>query len=958
MIARLVLVVCAGAIAVAAVIGVRRPVPRAIAVQHLRERPGRALLLVTGVLLASATLTSAVVVGGSLRSSIRRSAFTQLGPVDEEIVGRGTESAAMITTAVERARPPGIDDVLPLITLTATVRGRDFLPRVAQAQLIEVDFARAAAFGGDPATTGMSGPTPVGSNAVIGEDLSHQISIGLGHRVTVYAYGTSRTFRITRVLPRVGIAGLESRGAAVGSASPNLFLPLSTIASMRHDTRQWDAPLPTSVVAVANRGGVITSRRASDEVSAALRNTTDRFGVDVVPVKQRLLDDAAHLSDQFGGTFQVFGAFSVLGGLMLLMLTFGALAVERGRSLGILRALGLRRREMIVALLLEAFLCCVVGAVAGAVLGVSIAALVVLVAHATFASTASGGIELALSAGVGSIAGTAAIGLVTSVAVLAATAAVVSRREVTTLMRGESGAWRGFNDRARCRVGTALLAGGIAAAVAGSLESKTITSVVGAATTLLGATIVATSRRRRMVVAIGAVALISWTVFEGGRVPSTTSRLSAATLLTIAAVMSLAAVAFVSVAHRATAPKHGPSGRRGSTSFVLGYVYSHTAPVRTAIISAMYAVVVFTLCFVLTVAHVYAGNADAVGRRLGGRAALEVTSNPAQPVAIHDVAQLAGVTSVSSASPLDVHLLGLGAGSVNDVTLIGVTNALINLGAPPIIVSAPGLSAISLYQRVASDPTLVVVGADLNTTSQENLDRHALHPGDTFQLQDPTNGVMRRVHVAGVIADARYQGIDHIYGSESLVTALHTGPVPQSILYVETAPGTNNDTVAAIIDGNHLRNGAYARSFHRLASDELSAQEQFLNILAGYAALGLVAGALALGVAMTDRVRERRHQLATLRAIGLRPATLRRALRVEAALIGLEAALAGALTATLLTWRLAHTGALGQPFSFTVPSATLTLIVAVVLLSALAATTLAGRRAARLKPATALRVDQ
>ena len=40
----------------------------------------------TGVLLATATLASASVVGDSLRSSIRRSASTQLGPVDEMVV--------------------------------------------------------------------------------------------------------------------------------------------------------------------------------------------------------------------------------------------------------------------------------------------------------------------------------------------------------------------------------------------------------------------------------------------------------------------------------------------------------------------------------------------------------------------------------------------------------------------------------------------------------------------------------------------------------------------------------------------------------------------------------------------------------------------------------------------------------------------------------------------------------
>jgi putative ABC transport system permease protein len=95
-----------------------------------------------------------------------------------------------------------------------------------------------------------------------------------------------------------------------------------------------------------------------------------------------------------------------------------------------------------------------------------------------------------------------------------------------------------------------------------------------------------------------------------------------------------------------------------------------------------------------------------------------------------------------------------------------------------------------------------------------------------------------------------------------------------------------------------------------------------------------------------------------LRAIGCRARTLRRALRIEAAIIGLEGAIAGAVTATVLAWRLATTGALGDSLRFSVPVVVLAAIVVIALLSALAATTVAARRAARLQPAGALRTEE
>jgi putative ABC transport system permease protein len=946
------------AIVAAAWVGATRPELRAIAVRNLRRRPGRALLVATGVLLATATLTSAALVGDSLRSSIRRSAFTQLGPVDEAVTANGSATAATITSALHGAHVDGVDGLLPIVSLTTTVEGRDFVPTVTQAQVIEVDFAAAAHFGGDPAATGISGSTPSGSAAVMNADLAATLKLVVGHRVIVYGYGTSRTFRVSQVLPRLGLAGLESRTTSVGSASPDLFVPPGTLDAMRREGRAVGAPAPTAVVLVSNRGGVLTSRRASDTVTAALRQATRGLPVDVTPLKQLLLDGAEAQSSQFGSIFRVFGIFSALGGLLLLVLTFGALARERARSLGILRAIGLSRRDMIATLVLEALLYCIVGVVLGAAVGIGIAVLVVAVAKSVLSNAASGGIELAFAMRTASVLVAVAIGLIVALGALAVTAAIVARNEVVALIRGDAVSRRGV-DRVRLRaVGAGLSGLGAVVVAVGLIATNTTAAVGGAAVLVVGATIAAPAARRELVGAIGAAVALAWSVFEvrvGHRVFSSPAL---GELLTVSAVMSFAAAALVNVAHRVIARRDTKVGRQRTAPAALGFAYSNATPARTATISAMYAVVVFTLSLVVTVAHLYSGNVATVARDLGGGTDLEVTSNPAQPVDAHDVIALPGVDHVASASALDAHLTAAGSASTNDVALIGVSAALVGHGTPQVAVTAPDLRGRDLYQLVASDPSLVVVGADLRTTPQNTLDHHPPHVGDTLLIEDPTTGIIGKVRIAGLVADARYAGVDHVYGSDALIRGIHSGAVPQNVLFVETEPGTDNDVLAAIIDGTHVGNGAYARSFHRLANDRLSAQQQFLNILAGYSALGLLAGAAALAVAMIDRVRERTRQLAMLRALGCRRTTLRRALRVEASIIGLEGTIAGVGAAALLSWRLATTGSLGAALDFDLPYVVLVVIVVIALLSALAATTVAARRAARLQPATALRAEE
>ena len=64
---------------------VRKPVLRRLAVRYARRRPRETALVLLGSLLGTAIITGSFVVGDTLDASIRRSAFTPLGPVEEVI---------------------------------------------------------------------------------------------------------------------------------------------------------------------------------------------------------------------------------------------------------------------------------------------------------------------------------------------------------------------------------------------------------------------------------------------------------------------------------------------------------------------------------------------------------------------------------------------------------------------------------------------------------------------------------------------------------------------------------------------------------------------------------------------------------------------------------------------------------------------------------------------------------
>src|SRR5438128_88244 len=177
---------------------IRKPVLRRLAVRNLVRRPRETVLIILGALLGTAIITSSYLVGDSLRSSIHRSVYTQLGPVDEVVLANGPQVGAAVQTAIGRSAS-GVAGTLQLTSATASVSTVGPSPNAEpRAQIIEVDFVAARAFGSSRSATGISGPTPGTGEAVIGADLARILRVAPGQRVTMYAYGVPATLRIVR----------------------------------------------------------------------------------------------------------------------------------------------------------------------------------------------------------------------------------------------------------------------------------------------------------------------------------------------------------------------------------------------------------------------------------------------------------------------------------------------------------------------------------------------------------------------------------------------------------------------------------------------------------------------------------------------------------------------------------------------------------------------------------------
>src|SRR5438067_4169350 len=90
----------------------RRPTLRRLAMRNVGRRRGEALLVVAGSLLGTAIITASFIVGDSLGASVRDSARTQLGPIDEVVATDRPADLDRVAAAVRGSGLPGTDGTL------------------------------------------------------------------------------------------------------------------------------------------------------------------------------------------------------------------------------------------------------------------------------------------------------------------------------------------------------------------------------------------------------------------------------------------------------------------------------------------------------------------------------------------------------------------------------------------------------------------------------------------------------------------------------------------------------------------------------------------------------------------------------------------------------------------------------------------------------------------------------
>ncbi|MDQ1403677.1 MAG: putative transport system permease protein [Actinomycetota bacterium] len=937
---------------------VRRPVLRRLAVRNASRRPRETMLVLLGSLLGTAIITGSFVVGDTLNASLRHSAYTQLGPIDELVLTRDPDAGARALAAVRAIKDPRIDGVLPMTVINAAVSGTGPSPKAEpHAGVLEVDFAAARQFGRDPGATGISGPTPKTGEAVIGKDLEHKLGVKPGGTVAVYAYGKRLELKVVGDVPRKGVAGFF---LGFGSKSPNVFVAPGTIASLGAGATVSAAP-PVSGVAVSNRGGVIAGEKLSPAVRALLRKALTGIPANVQTVKRSLLIAAHDVGDQFTKLFGTIGFFSVIAGILLLVNIFVMLAEERKPELGMLRAVGLRRASLIGTFSLEGWAYAIGSSVLGAIAGIGLGRVIVVVAAGIFSrgNGSGGGLDLSFATTFRSIELGFSVGFLISLVTVLLTSVYISRLNVIRAIRDLPEPEGGKRKIWVLVLGAVFVVLGATAAVSGVAGKQPGPTLEGVPLLLLG--LVMLLRRvgnRRAVVSAAGAGAVAWAIAVFSLFPKVFENADLPNFVIQGVILVAGSVALVSQNQTSIgAVIRTVGGGEKNMSLRLGLAYPLARRFRTGMILGMYSLVVFTLTFITVFSHLFGGQITQFTKDVSGGFDLFVSSNAANPVKPDVIAEQTGVTAVAALADVGAEFKVKGL-TKNDGYegwyITGFTPDLLKRGGPGLKTLGAGYrSADAVYRAVAADPSLAIV-SERFLIQGGGPPTKTVKAGDSMTLRDPLSGATRQLKVAAV-SKASF-GNDSVMVSLDGLRQLYGPRVVPNRLFVATAPSVDADALATRINAKFLANGADAQSFHSFVNENLSGQQAFFRLMQGYLSLGLIVGIAGLGVVMVRAVRERRRQVGVLRSLGFEAKAVRRAFVAESAFVALEGIIIGVILASLTAWQIVSNNTFGDGLSFSIPYGQMAILVIGTFVASLLATAAPAQQASRIRPAVALRI--
>lgn len=948
----------------------RYRLPFKIGMRNVRRGGLRTILVVLGLLVGTTIISGSLVIGDTVSSAATHFAYQAYGYTDEGVFATNNQGGyTAIPSSVYSPLLSGTasDSQIRAISpeVQGTVQAFDRTTHIPQAglNLVGANASASGPLGSFVADNGTSLAGP-GPGHVFLDDLAAQdLNASVGDVVVLYGSTVS-------LVSVSAVVHDDNRGGYLGGG--NVFTDLATAQPLENLSGTT-----VNFLAVTNAGSLSAGVGLSDSVSQQLNATLKAIhappAIAAHELLQRAVNSAQTAASSLESLFLVLGLFSIVAGAMLVVGIFVMLAEERKGEMGMLRAVGLRRRQLVMTYYFEGLAYSAGSALAGTLLGIVVGYGLVR-AYVLFAGTGQG-LGNAL---IDSFAFTGQslvisyfVGFLLTLVVITIASSRVSRLNIVRAIRSQPEPPPPLTLYTKLAyLGVFILAISVLvflATAGGTGDAGAPIGAVGVG--ILGLALVLTRfARNRVVFTAAGAALIVWAGFPSvhravlGNLHSGSidSLFVEGILMILGAILLYAFNATLIVAGISALTRSRP---KTLPVVKVGLSYPGRKGFRTAINLAIFSLVLFTIVAVAAFGASFQGDLDSIVQsESGGYTFLGVTTQ-----SVPNLPQL--IQNNSTLRPLYTAVVPIDNGAAQVDWSGQPAPFRDSVNAAPVGVPAfenfyssnqynftfsqAGMSAADVWNAIATKTNVAVVdgGYAPGQTNFGGGGHPTLVVGTSVNVTNPDTGRSASFTVIGIMFQTFDTGV---WINPTAATSL--GYNNETNFLLRVAPGVSSVTAADETKSAFFTAGLLLFNFYQILQSSIQTTEAFVGLLEVFVALGLAVGIAAMGIVALRAVVERRSEIGLLRSMGYTQGQILRVFLLEYSYVALIGIGIGTGLALVLLY---NATTVGVGFTtFVIPWLNLAIVLAVAYALVVAAIIGPSLKAARLPPAEAIRYSE
>jgi putative ABC transport system permease protein len=380
------------------ILALRNSSLRKMSARNLGRRKGNTIIVIVGLLVGTAIITSSFVMGDTMGFVFENAINEQLGEIDELVHTRGGNQSSNETGLCSYFNPsfyddladaralgqlPSVDGLLPIVYETMPIvnfasnltepMGNLFgvEPRSSQ----ELDTLRDLAGNIVDEEEVFSHPGDI----IINKRLAESIEAEEGSFIWIFYFTSNGAFETEELHVSVIV---KNEGKANFQYGNNLYMNIDLAQRLLEREDQ------INLIAVSNEGNVETGVELTDSAVAEIENVLQDNGVsllEVEAIKKDNIEATEEASEMMSEVFWLMGSFSIIAGVILVINIFVMLAEERKPEMGISRAIGMKKSHLIQAYIFEGSAYSLIASFFGALAGLALAYVMITAFGSIFA---------------------------------------------------------------------------------------------------------------------------------------------------------------------------------------------------------------------------------------------------------------------------------------------------------------------------------------------------------------------------------------------------------------------------------------------------------------------------------------------------------------------------------------------------------------------------------------------